>query len=82
MNAKLNSLLTFVAAVGGGAVITVAGATVVSLSAATPIASPVATEVVRLDPVTVTVSKARFDEIRTEETAIARANAPHREVRG
>ncbi len=49
---------------------------------AAPTTTRAATPVVRLDPVVVTVSKARFDEIRTEEQMLARANAARKVAHG
>ena len=74
---NIATLTTFAASrVGGaGAAVAVTGTASVRdlgpTSQSTTSAAPV--QVVRLDPVVVTISKARFEEVRLEETAVARA---------
>ncbi len=78
--------MTFVAsvAVGCTAAIAIAAAASVSESAPTLRGKPAAesVQVVRLDPVVVTLSRATFDAIRSEETALARADAARKATRG
>lgn len=86
MKTSLASLTTVAASVvfGCGAAIAIASTAAVSQSApslrqAAP-AAPV--EVVRLEPVVVTISKARYDEIRGQTTQFARSNDARKVTRG
>ncbi len=89
---RIQSVSAFAAAVvvGGGAAIALAAITSVSQSAPALHARTTPTvEIVRLEPVVVTLSKARFDAIRAEakvdgavDTAVARATDSRRVTRG
>ena len=82
---RVSSAMTFVASVvvGFGAAIAIASAAAVSQAAPSlrPVAQAAAVEVVRLEPVVVTVSKTYYDAVRTE-TELARANASTKVTRG
>ena len=77
--------VTFAASlvVGCGAAVAMASAAAVSEAAPSlkQHAKP-ATEVVRLEPVVVTVSKAHFETVRSEGTALVRANDTKKVTRG
>lgn len=86
MKTTLGTLTTFAASVvfGCGAAIAIASTAAVSQSApslrqTTPAA---VVEVVRLEPVVVTISKARYEEIRGESTAVARSNDTRKVTHG
>ena len=86
MNTRLGNITTFVAslAAGCGAAIAIASTAAVSQAAPSlrPIETPAPLEVVRLAPVVVTVSKARFDAMRNEPTELARTVDTRKVTRG
>jgi hypothetical protein len=77
---RFSKVVTFCASVAFGCTAALAAASIASVSQAspslrnapTPVAAPV--QVVRLEPITVTVSKATYAAVRNE-TAFAAANA-------
>jgi hypothetical protein len=84
---KLSQVVTFCASVAFGCGAALAAASVAAVSHSAPslrttttVAAPV--EVVRLEPITVTVSKATFEAVRQKETALARAEAAKKVTRG
>jgi hypothetical protein len=82
---SLGRAMTFTAAVlvGCGAAIAFASAAAVSQAAPSLRTSGSAvTEVVRLEPIVVTVSKGYFEKVRSEETAIVRAAEAKKVARG
>ncbi len=86
MKTSLGDVVTFVGAivVGCGAAIAIASAAAVS-EAALPLrvaAKPSAVEVVRLEPVVVTVSKDYFDAVRNESLDMARGDDGRKVTRG
>jgi hypothetical protein len=77
--------MTFTASVlvGCGAAIAIASTAAVSHSAPSLRTSDrAAPEIVRLEPVVVTVSKGYFEKVRSEETAIVRAAEARKVARG
>jgi hypothetical protein len=80
---SLSGVMTFAASVvvGCGAAIAIASAAAVSQAAPTLRHSPAAPEVVRLDPVVVTVSKTYYNAIQ-RETVLVRANDAKKVTRG
>jgi hypothetical protein len=80
---SLSGVMTFAASVvvGCGAAIAIASAAAVSQAAPTLRHSPAAPEVVRLDPVVVTVSKTYYDAVQ-RETVLVRANDAKKVTRG
>ena len=82
----LNTVMTYAATVlfGCGAAIAIVSTAAVteaapSLHQNTP---SVAVEVVRLEPVVVTISKARFEELRAQDTQLARSHDARKVTRG
>ena len=86
MNNTLANITTFVASLAAGCGAAIAIASTAAVSQAAPMLRPVATpapiEVVRLEPVVVTVSKARFEAMRTEPTELARTVDTRKVTRG
>jgi hypothetical protein len=86
MKSTLGTLTTFAASVVFGCAAAIAIASTAAVSEAAPSlrqAAPTApVEVIRLEPVTVTISKTRFEEIRAEGTALARSNGDKKVTRG
>ncbi len=86
MNTTRSTIATFAASIlfGCGAAIAIASTAAISQSAPslrqTVQAAPL--EVIRLAPVAVTISKARFEEIRAQDTALARSNDGKKVTRG
>ena len=85
MKMTLGNLTTFAASVVVGCTAAVAFASVAAVTQVapallTPPAKPV--EVIRLEPVVVTVSKATYDALRAQDTAVPRTNAARKENRG
>lgn len=86
MKTTFGTVTTFAASVvfGCGAAIAIASTAAVSQSAPSlrqgAPAAPI--EVIRLEPVVVTISKARYDEIRATRTEFARANDARKVTRG
>jgi len=83
VSTRFNNVATFAAslAVGFGASIAIA-----SVAAATHVAPTLrhgqaAPEIVRLEPVVVTVSKKYFDAVRGDDTALACTTAPRKPTR-
>ena len=83
-SSQLSRVVTFCASVAFGCGAAVAVASVASVSQSAPSLRPVPaqTRIVRLDPVTVTGSRATFDAVRAEETALARAADAKKIARG
>ena len=84
---KLSRVVTFCASVVFGCAAAVAAASVAAVSQSAPSlrpssVSPAPVEVVRLAPITVTVSKATYDAVRQETTAFAQADAAKKVTRG
>ena len=83
---RIRTIATFAAAVAAGCCIAVAfaGAAAVGHAAPAHRVAPAATEVVRLEPVVVTIPRARFDEQRRLATdrELARANDARKATRG
>ena len=85
---KIATLTTFAASllVGGGAALAIAATAAVGDGARTPRSTvsptPLPLDIVRLEPVVVTISNARFEEVRAEETALARAAEAQKVKRG
>jgi len=81
---RLNGIITFAAsiAVGFSAAVAIAGAAAVSQASPTLRRIQPAPDVVRLDPVVVTVSKKFFDAVRSEDTAVARTTSDRKVIRG
>ena len=75
MKTTLASVMTFAGsvAVGCGAAIAIASAAAVTREAPSlrPVPPSVATDVVRLQPVVVTISKARYEELKNGDTQLA-----------
>ncbi len=73
----VNTVITYAATVlfGCAAVIAIASTTAVTkVAPALHVNTPApAVEVVRLEPIVVTISKARFEELRAQDTQLARA---------
>ncbi len=86
MKTTLSTAMTLAASVlfGCGAAIAIASTAAVSQAAPSlRHTAPSATvEVVRLEPVVVTISKARYDEIRNTTTEFARSNIGRKVTRG
>jgi hypothetical protein len=80
---SLSGVMTFAASVvvGCGAAIAIASAAAVSQAAPSLRHTPAAPEVVRLDPVVVTVSKTYYDAVQ-RETVLVRANDTKKVTRG
>jgi hypothetical protein len=83
-SSRLSQAATFAASVvfGCGAALAAASVAAVSHSATSLRNVPAPVEVVRLEPITVTVSKATFDAVRQEETTFARAESAKKVTRG
>jgi hypothetical protein len=82
---SLGRAMTFTASVlvGCGAAIAIASAAAVSQAAPSLRTSgQAAPEIVRLEPVVVTVSKGYFERVRSEETALVRAAEARKVTRG
>ena len=86
MKTTLSTLTTVAASVvfGCGAAIAIASTAAVSQSAPSlrQTAPVAAVEVVRLEPVVVTISKARYEELRATTTELARSNDARKVTRG
>ena len=83
MNINLGKMTTFAASVvlGCGAAIAIASTAAVSQSAPS-LRQGAPVEVVRLAPVVVTISKARYDELRGSNTELARSTDARKVTRG
>lgn len=84
MKTTVTTALTFAASVAFGCAAAIAIASSAAVSQTAPSLRPVATaptEVVRLDPVVVTISRAAFDAIRNDGNEVA-ATAARRASRG
>ena len=82
MKTTLATVTTFAASLvfGCGAAIALASTAAVTQAAPSLRQAPV--EVIRLEPVTITISKARYDEIRATTTEMARSNDGKKVTRG
>lgn len=83
MNTTLGRMTTLAASVlfGCGAAIAIASTAAVSHSAPS-LRRDTPVEVVRLEPVVVTISKARYEELRATTTELARSNDARKVTRG
>ncbi len=72
MKPSIDTVVTFTASVLFGCVFAIAVASVAAVSEAAPSLRPAPADVVRLEPVVVTVSKAYYDAVRAESAAVAR----------
>ena len=83
MKTTLGTLTTLAASVvfGCGAAIAIASTAAVSQSAPS-LRQTAPVEIVRLEPVVVTISKARYDELRATTTQFARSSDTRKVTRG
>ncbi len=85
MKITLGTFTTFAASVVVGCTAAVAFASAAAVSQVAPALRPATTkpvEVIRLQPVVVTVSKATYDALRAQDTEIARSNDARKVNRG
>ena len=85
MKISLGTLTTFAASVVVGCTAAIAFASAAAVSEVAPALRPVPArpvEVIRLQPVVVTVSKATYDALRAQDTAVARSNDARMVTRG
>jgi hypothetical protein len=71
---RLSTIATFAASVAVGCVAAIAIAGAAAVSEAAPSLRRPAAEVIRLEPVVVTVSRARYAAIRSDDATVARAD--------
>jgi hypothetical protein len=87
-SSRFSRVVTFCASVAFGCAASVAAASIAAVSQSAPSLRSAPTsvaqrvEVVRLEPITVTVSKATYDAVRQESTAFAQADAAKKVTRG